>query len=78
MSKASLDGDDYRVNAEESFSTSWDPADDYTVQTRTPRAKDQAGIYSFEIGRTNVPSRSSPTHPSVSSFLYGFGSLAVL
>ncbi|WP_246668284.1 MULTISPECIES: hypothetical protein [Bradyrhizobium] len=58
MSKASRDSHDYRVNAEESFSTSWDQADGYIVQTRTPRAKDRAEYLDDLFGRPG----SGPWH----------------
>ncbi|WP_244622473.1 hypothetical protein [Bradyrhizobium ivorense] len=67
LSKASRDGDDYRVNVEKSSTTGSGQADYYIVQTRTPGAKDQADIISFEIGRTNVPSGSSPLIPCMDS-----------
>ncbi|MHC2253771.1 acyl-CoA dehydrogenase family protein [Bradyrhizobium embrapense] len=49
LSEASRDGDDYRVNAEKSFTTSSGQADYYVVQTRTPGAKDQADIIFFIV-----------------------------
>ncbi|PAY03372.1 MULTISPECIES: acyl-CoA dehydrogenase family protein [Bradyrhizobium] len=49
LSEASRDGDDYRVNAEKSFTTSSGQADYYVVQTRTPDAKDQADIIFFIV-----------------------------
>ncbi|WP_050422929.1 acyl-CoA dehydrogenase family protein [Bradyrhizobium tropiciagri] len=49
LSEASRDGDDYRVNAEKSFTTSSGQADYYVVQTRTPGARDQADIIFFIV-----------------------------
>ncbi|MCC8970427.1 acyl-CoA dehydrogenase family protein [Bradyrhizobium brasilense] len=49
LSEASRNGDDYRVNAEKSFTTSSGQADYYVVQTRTPGAKDQADIIFFIV-----------------------------
>ncbi|WP_027544383.1 acyl-CoA dehydrogenase family protein [Bradyrhizobium sp. WSM2254] len=49
LSEASRDGEDYRVNAEKSFTTSSGQADFYVVQTRTPGAKDQADIVFFIV-----------------------------
>lgn len=49
LSEASRDGENYRVNAEKSFTTSSGQADYYVVQTRTPGAKDQADIIFFIV-----------------------------
>ncbi|MGY8635648.1 acyl-CoA dehydrogenase family protein [Bradyrhizobium sp. 14AA] len=49
LSEASRDGEDYRVNAEKSFTTSSGQADFYVMQTRTPGAKDQADIVFFIV-----------------------------
>lgn len=49
FSEASRDGDDYRVNAEKSFTTSSGQADFYLLQTRTPGAADQTDISFFIV-----------------------------
>lgn len=49
FSEASRDGEDYRVNAEKSFTTSSGKADFYLVQTRTPGAADQTDISFFIV-----------------------------
>nr|WP_244423068.1 acyl-CoA dehydrogenase family protein [Bradyrhizobium sp. ORS 278] len=49
MSEASRDGEDYRLNADKSFTTSSGQADFYVAQTRTPGAKDQADIIFFIV-----------------------------
>ncbi|ABQ36343.1 MULTISPECIES: acyl-CoA dehydrogenase family protein [Bradyrhizobium] len=49
LSEASRDGEDYRLNADKSFTTSSGQADFYVAQTRTPGAKDQADIIFFIV-----------------------------
>src|SRR6202167_1023535 len=58
FSEASREGDDYRVTAEKSFTTSSGKADYYVVQTRTPGAKGPTDI-SFFI----VDAKSPGIHP---------------
>ncbi|QOZ36305.1 hypothetical protein XH92_35460 [Bradyrhizobium sp. CCBAU 53421] len=72
----SRDGDDYRVNAEKSFTTNSGQADYYIVQTRSPREGPVRHLL-FRDRQDRRSLRILPTHPSVSSFLYGFGLLAV-
>lgn len=49
FSEASRDGNDYRINAEKSFTTSSGQADYYLVQTRTPGAKGPTDISFFIV-----------------------------
>jgi alkylation response protein AidB-like acyl-CoA dehydrogenase len=49
FSEAARDGDDYRINAEKSFTTSAGQADFYITQTRTPGANDQTDISFFIV-----------------------------
>jgi alkylation response protein AidB-like acyl-CoA dehydrogenase len=58
FSEAARDGDDYRVTAEKSFTTSSGKADYYVLQTRTPGAKGPTEI-SFFI----VDGKSPGIHP---------------
>jgi alkylation response protein AidB-like acyl-CoA dehydrogenase len=49
FSQASRDGEDYRLNAEKSFTTSSGQADYYVVQTRSPDAKGPTDITFFIV-----------------------------
>lgn len=52
FSQAGRDGDDYRIRAEKSFTTSSGQADFYVAQTRSPEAKDQTDIIFFIVDGT--------------------------
>jgi len=53
FSEASRDGDNYRINAEKSFTTSSGQADYYLVQTRTPGAQKATDLSFFIVdGKT--------------------------